>query len=460
MDPTISPFPLTGVQMPAWMLRFDKHGACTSPGTREALLQRLHSVPPSDVIVFSHGWNNDFDDAAGMYADLMRRFEVLCAEHPPTRRFDPLFVGIVWPSIWLSFDDGPAIASSGLLGQADATLTALADQVAATGGAAALERIYALLAAPGIDDADAAELARLIAPAFGLVDDEGAAADGRSTVADDVLVMMRAMDAASPAARMDDTDDIDDFSRPAGAGSPTAAGSAQMAGKLQLLDPRTALRLFSIYQMKDRAGTVGFRGVSSLLRDLLGVHTQGGIEGPRIHLIGHSFGCKVLLSAICAAPLPRPIASLFLLQPAVSHLCFSESVPGTGRPGGYRAALLPERVMAPIFTTYSRRDVPLHNTFHLALRRAGDLGEAQIAADGEATSAGAPSSRYAALGGYGPRGAGQILVDPLPGAGDSHLPLGTTPIVAFDGSQGQIKGHGDITGPAIAWALHRLVFRN
>ena len=457
MIATTGPYPLRDVHMPTWLLRFDEHGACTSPATRAQLLDKVRAESPTDIIVFAHGWNNDFDDAAGMYAELLQRFEAACADHPPQRAFKPLFIGLVWPSIWLSFDNGPDIAAGGLADRAQTVLTELAQRVAATSGPTGLERVYALLAAPGIDDADAAELARLIAPAFGLMADEGAATQGRNTVADDVLAMMRAMDAAAPGATPapNDGGDDDDFSRKADApqGMP-APGDAQVAGLLAKLDPRIALRLFSLYQMKDRAGTVGFHGVSALLRELL------AIAGPRVHAIGHSFGCKVQLSALCAQPLPRPVASLLLLEPAVSHLCFADAVAGTGQPGGYRAALSAERVTPPIFSTYSRNDGPLHDTFHLAVRRAADLGEVQIAADPDSTSAGAPPSPFAALGGYGPRRAGQVLVDPLPAAGaDFALPPGNPAIVAFDGSSGAIKGHGDITGPQVAWALHRLVFR-
>ncbi len=471
MPATPGPYPLKGVDMPTWLLRFDQHGACTSLATRAMLLERLHTAPPSDLVIFCHGWNNDFDDATSMYAAFLRNFEALGAAHPPGRPFDPLFIGVLWPSIWFSFDRGPDIASgdsgttAGSAGPAEALLAELAGRIAASGGAAGLERVYALLAAPAIDDADAAELARLIAPAFGVAADEGAAMGGRNTVADDVLAMMHAMEAAGPTGRPPQSDDIDDFSRPADAGD-AAAGPARprVAGGLGWLDPRHALCLFSLYQMKDRAGRVGFNGVASLLRDLLGgtgaVSTAGAAAQTRVHAVGHSFGCKVMLSAICAQPLPRPVASLLLLQPAISHLCFADKLAETGQPGGYRAALSAERVTPPIVSTYTRLDKPLHTAFHLAVLRAGDLGEVQIAGDSMSTTAGSPPSRFAALGGYGPRQANQVLVDPLPPAGSAMAwPGGDVPIVAFDGSQDMIRCHGDITGPALAWALHRLVFR-
>jgi hypothetical protein len=457
--PTITgPFPLEGVQMPTWLLRFDKHGACTSPSTRAMLLERLRSGAASDVILFSHGWNNDFDDAAAMYSRFLREFETLTAAHPlqrPGAGYAPLFVGVVWPSIWLSFDSGPQIAAaSGDAAEAvtdSAAAQALADRVAAGGGAPAAERLYALLALPRLDDAQARELAVLAAPAFGtLADDEtGVACD---TSAEALLATLRAKQqaagGAAPARRP-----IDEWGIAPPAG---ATGEPQAAGLLSFLDPRQALRLFSVYQMKDRAGVVGAQGVAALLRDLL-----GAAGSARVHAVGHSYGCKVMLSAVCApAPLPRILNSLLLLQPAVSHLCFADLIPRSGKPGGYRGTL--ERVQGPILSTYSASDFPLHNTFHLALRRDSDLGEQDIgiAADVD-TAAGKPPSNYAALGGYGPRRAGQRLIDPMPPAGSDYPVFSAgESLVGLDGSQGkQISSHGDITSPATAWALHRLLAR-
>jgi hypothetical protein len=240
-----------------------------------------------------------------------------------------------------------------------------------------------------------------------------------------------------------------------GIGEGGRAGGPQSAGGVAGLDPRVAIRLFSVYQMKDRAGAVGYKGVSSLLRDVL----TSAPTAARVHAVGHSYGCKVMLSAVCEpSALPKPLHSLLLLQPAVSHLCFADVVPGRTGAGGYREALQPARVRPPILTTYSRNDFPLHSTLHLALRRGADLGEVQIAAT-PSTSAGPPPNRFAALGGYGPRNAGEELVDPFPSAGESYPWLNDARIVGLDGSGGQIKGHGDVVNDATAWALYQLVFR-
>ncbi|MCX5542153.1 hypothetical protein M3A49_22065 [Paraburkholderia sp. CNPSo 3076] len=459
------PYPLEGVRMPTWLLRFDKHAACTSPVTREQLLHTLRNAPPSDLIFFSHGWNNDFDEAAELYARFLRHFEAHTAAHPVVRAngvpFTPLFVGVVWPSIWLSFDSGPQIAAAVEPPASDsAVVEALIDKLADLGSEASIERVYALLALPRLDETQALELASLIGPAFGTVHDEETGIGARGTSVDELLSMWRAMQQAqdggsTPAPSLDDWG-----VPPADAAESQGGGAAPLetAGLFSFLDPRNALRLFSVYQMKDRAGLVGARGVAPLLRDVLQAAPAVGV-----HAVGHSYGCKVMLSAVCApASLPRPLSSLLLLQPAVSHLSFADDIPRIGRPGGYRASLTPERVRPPILSTYSRNDFALHETFHLALRRDSDLGEQPIdmAAGDDATSAGKPPSNFAALGGYGPRRAGQRLIDPMPAAGAPYPDFAPAhPIVGLDGSQGLIGGHGDVTSPATAWALYRLVTR-
>ena len=163
------------------------------------------------------------------------------------------------------------------------------------------------------------------------------------------------------------------------------------------------------------------------------------------------FGAKVMLSAV-AAPRRRvrKLAAMLLLQPAVSHLSFAEQVPGRGGAGGYRPVL--ERVAGCIFSTFSTGDFPLHDVYHHTLLRRSDLGELGIAAAGE------PPSPYAALGGYGPRGAGEYLVDPIPGPGTPIEIPDRARLVGLDGShEARIAGHGDVTSVYTAWCLAELV---
>ena len=163
------------------------------------------------------------------------------------------------------------------------------------------------------------------------------------------------------------------------AGTPQAAFG--LGGILKMLDPRNLLKPFTVWQMKDRAGTVGANGVAKLLTTLLST-TRRTPERPetRVHLLGHSFGCKVVMSATCTpATLPRLIESALLLQPAISQYAFAPTVPDRNVPGGFTKAL--ERINRPIMATFSDKDVALTKMFHLALRRHDDLGELKIAAD-------------------------------------------------------------------------------
>jgi hypothetical protein len=143
--------------------------------------------------------------------------------------------------------------------------------------------------------------------------------------------------------------------------------------------------------------------------------------------------------------------AMLLLQPAISHLCFSRNVEGSGLPGGY--ADVPDLVDGAIFSTYSTKDWPLRKIFHLALRRKADLGEARTAAAGQ------PPSKYAALGGYGPFGRDELVhMMTLPEPGEPILAPAGKRIVGLDGSSG-IPGHVEVANPHTASALLELMQR-
>ncbi|MBD8529948.1 MULTISPECIES: alpha/beta hydrolase [unclassified Massilia] len=422
-----------GVDTETWLIKFDKHGDCVSPKTREALLERLEAVPDKPVIVFSHGWNNDFDQATERYSGLLKELEKhLAAQHSSVK---PLFVGVIWPSIWLSFDEGMSIASTPGLAGTDA------EQSYASGLASSLDpagraRFYELMQTPRLDEAGAQELAVLLSGSLMRQAEpmDDAVEDGAAPGPGDLFAAFDAVQRTDAPTGGDD-----DILPEGGSIDGPAGGTPGMAGVLSFLDPRWALRVASVYQMKDRAGKVGARGVAPMLAQILQ-------RSSAVHLVGHSYGCKVMLSALARADTVAKARSMLLLQPAVSHLAFASTLPETKEPGGYH--MIPGRVAKSLVMTYSANDTALHKMFHLALRRKKDLGDVIIA------PAGVPPSRYAALGGYGPRGAGEDLRGPLPQPGMTvQLPTGGSP-VAFDGSEGQIMGHGDVVKPVTAWLLY------
>lgn len=427
-----------GQDVPYYIIPFDKRGVCVGPKTRAHLIEAGRDGGFSDIFLFSHGWNNDWTVATGHYEDFLRGYMDMRASHGlhmPVG-YKPLLVGVFWPSTSLVFGEdetGPGIAA----GDSAAMDTAVAeglDEIAALAEdlpADEAARLYDLVQEDALDYDEALELAEIIKQVY--AEPEAEFGEGEPVAAEDLVAVW-----AAAQAEPKDLDDFGTADAEAGAG-PQAAF---IGGLIKKLDPRPVIRMVTVYKMKDRAGKVGARGVGSLLRDLLQT------TDAKLHLIGHSYGGKVMLSATAFGPVSRKVESMLLLQPAVSHLCFADQVPGTNRPGGYRPVLA--RVNKPIFTTFSAHDFPLTKTFHLALRRKKDLGEAQIAA-------GEPPSRYAALGGFGPRRCGEKLIDILSVNNVYQL----DPNVAIYGLRGDaaIRSHGDISNEATWWALYSLVSR-
>lgn len=437
------PYPLPDVTMPTWLVRFDKDGVCTSPATAAALTQNLASTAYSDVLFYSHGWNTDFSDAVGQYNGFLKEFEAVIARRP-LPAFKPIFVGVTWPSVWWPADKGPDMAAGDAGAHPDSLRSNVADDLAASLPADQRAEFYELADRPTLDDRGALALATLVARLMGKTPEEVDGTDASIITPEGILKLVKNL-AYAQRGPVNQNDDLESFGMVGG-------GSAGVSAAGESSNPFDFLKLASVFQMKDRAGTVGWNGVAVLLRALLSATPA------RVHVFGHSFGAKVMLSAICApAALPRFPDTLLLLQPAISHLCFATAIPGRNGAGGYRSAL--DRVRLPIISTFSAMDFPLHDVFHLALRRPADLGELKIAA--AAAGAGEPPNKYAALGGYGPRGAGEHApIAPIPGEGEPFPNLGGSRLVGLDGSSNRITSHGDVMTSFTAWALRAQIERS
>lgn len=441
-----------GQKAPLYIIPFDKDGLCTGPQTRKALVEAVKSGGFSDVFLFSHGWNNDWPTATERYRAFFDAFRKVREDHGGAPAgYKPLLVGVFWPSTALVFGEekGPDIAGGPIGGGADdeeiEALRTATDEIARQLDPSVRERFYELATAEALDKAEARELAALLLP-FYLT--EGDPEDGTADLDADALVDQWSQlpdEAADENEEDEEDDEVKKKPGMVGVGAGPAAGP-QAAGFVDKLVgfPRQAMRAFTVYQMKDRAGVVGARGVAPLLRDLL----AGGAE---VHLIGHSYGAKVLLSAICGGtPLADgAVASLLLLQPAINFWCFAKDVDGEGFSGGFRDVF--RAVRQPILQTWSKWDVPLHRTFHLAVTRKKDLGEVKAAGPLQ-------PERYGALGGWGPRGCpeAEAKTIPMPKVGEPYpdLTAETPQIYALDGGGNRaVTGHGDVTTPHTAWAL-------
>jgi hypothetical protein len=424
-----------GKTVDLYLLRYAEDGRLLSTETERILKNSLDGV--TEVYLFSHGWNNTFADASSNYLKFVTGYQGQRAQFnlPAPSDYQPLLIGVIWPStsFVLPWESGPAIAAESPVEAArtEEMLRLVTAQVGQDAGGRLAELVDG---SSGLDEDQARTAAEIVIDGLPFTDAEGGSTP---PTVDELLEAWAALDGEAPVPA-----DPNDFGEP---GAPVAA-DPKAAGFFNKFDPRNLLRMGTVWLMKDRAGKVGGHGVAPLVGHLL------GNSPARLHLVGHSFGGRVVLSSIAMAPLPRPARSMLLLEPAVNRWCFAEKLPSRGS-GGYQPVL--DRVELPILSTFSKYDMPLTQAFQLAVR-GSSLGEPKIAAMGD-------TDRYGALGGYGPAGLGD-LGDVQPaikaGAAKYAFPAGKE-VIAVDGGvdidgKPAIGGHSDVNNPTTWWALHCL----
>ena len=430
-----------GATADLYLLRYDDAGRLRSPLTETQLKGSLAGI--SDVFLFSHGWNNIFATALDRYRSFITGYIQQRRQYavPVEAGYRPLLTGIIWPStdFVLPWEAGPKIAAAPdpdgpEASQTEQMLSFVTEHFDLDTDAAFTELV------DGRTELDADEARQAAAIVLAELWPDADPDDGASRPAvDELLAAWSTIDGAQTPVPAD-PDDFGTVGQAATATGPAVAGGFS-------LDPRSLLRMATVWKMKARAGQVGVAGVGPLVRHVL------DHSGARLHLVGHSFGARLLLSALTSAESARPAHSMLLLQAAVNRWCFAEDVAGTGRPGGYNPVL--NLVEKPILTTFSAYDEPLTKVFQLAMR-GGHLGEPDIAALGN-------TELYGALGGFGPAGLGALSAiesAAIPGSEDYDL-AGGRKVIAIDGSikiggRPAITGHGDISNQTTWWALHCL----
>ena len=198
------------------------------------------------------------------------------------------------------------------------------------------------------------------------------------------------------------------------------------------------LNLATYYQMKTRAGTVGGKGVAQLLRQIRAVRPD-----LRIHLVGHSFGARLVTAAALATGAEVRPASLTLLQGAFSHNGFSGSFKHEGKQmqGHFRTVISERRINGNVIITHTQNDTAVGLAYALASRISGDA----TAGVGDAEDV---------FGGMGRNGARHtnesVFGSMLAADGKYSFEPGRIHNLQSDAF---IADHSDITKPAVANAL-------
>jgi hypothetical protein len=361
-------------------VEFDKAGRIFDPRQLESALEHVRTC--TDAIVISHGWNNDRADATDLYDRFFEKVADLIAEgHVPElsqRRF--AVIRILWPS--KRFTDSELIPGGGAASVAagptlDAALIA------------ALERL-------GMDaerlghEAPSDLRGRIVSDAQALVPRLGTPAARREFVLHlRSLVNPAAADAEDGSLEFFARDPEDLFAElnepvaaPIAPGVGGAAGvGGPSGGAAGLRDvfrgvSAAAYRLVNFttyYEMKERAGLVGRTGVRQMLGEIRGVNAS-----VRLHLVGHSFGGRLVTAAARELAPHTPAVTLALIQAAFSHNGLGAKYDGE-RDGHFRPILSDSRVSGPILITHTKNDLAVGIAYPLASRfafqKAAALGD-------------------------------------------------------------------------------------
>ena len=421
----------------------------------------------SDLIVVSHGWNNHMAEARQLYEELLGSARAVAAGGSvPLADRKIGVVGILWPS--KKFADKELIPAGG---------------AASAGGAQPQAEVEDRLAAfaEALDDPAVAPEIEELRRAVGRLEDS---ADARRLFADKVRVLLPGAHAdaddgsaaffAAPAEelfRRLEAPFLPQRPGPVGGGAggaaggvmggatggalggvmgagvtPGAGGPGGPGGAAGLGDwfsgmnaaARRILNYGTYYVMKARAGRVGAGGVRKIVAAVRGHRSR-----TRVHLVGHSFGGRVVTAAAKAlgdAGEPQP-ASMSLLQAAFSHNGFARRFDGD-KDGHFRSVMRDRAVAGPVLVTHTHNDTANGLAYPLASRFSG----------ADAAAVGGPDDRFGAIGANGAQHTPEARPGTLLAAGSPgyHFEAGRLYNLQADA---YIEDHGDVTGPEVAYGI-------
>jgi hypothetical protein len=310
--------------LPYYELTFAADGKLTSGG---GLPAAVAAGGITNLFVFAHGWNDSVQTARGLYRSM---FKMLAGMLGPDRPGTAV-VGVIWPSLLFPEDDpsGPGTPSTG-------AQLAAALAPAFPGQEHNLTTMGAML---DQQPQDAAQLVQFHQLASGLVTTPSLAPE----------------DAGPAAAITGATSAV--FGQAAAMTKTPGSGAQGLPNPFQALwsGGKEVLRSMSYYEMKNRAGVIGRAGLGPLLASLAPAGSP-----LRVHLMGHSFGARLVSFALTGLPATAtggasPVKSLTLIQGAFSHFSFARPTPCRAVPAGALASVL-DRVDGPLLSTFTAAD--------------------------------------------------------------------------------------------------------
>jgi hypothetical protein len=396
----------------------------------------LADGPCTDLIVMSHGWNNDAREARELYKQLAASMRELFNQGriPALQDRKIALVCVLWPSKKFADEQGNVGGAAGVGSAVEAL--AVTDQIND------LRTLF--------PDPESQQILDSLVELVPQLEDSGSA---RKKFADQLRALLDADAADDEDATKDlfDTDGgelMDRLAMPLlipgppggqpgdGAGVDGGGGAAGFGDLLSgpLGAAKKLLNFTTFFEMKARAGEVGARGVAPVVAQI-----KQSRPGLNVHFLGHSFGARVVSAA--AKQLPQDsVATITLLQGAFSHHGFARDFE-PGRNGFFRQIIDNKTVRGPVVITKTANDRAVGFAYAVASRISNDaaagVGDARdkfggIGRNGAVKTAEAKDGQLLAVGGgyaFQPRVLHNLLADEF------------------------IKDHSDVKGPQVAYAV-------
>ena len=399
----------------------------------------------TDLVIFSHGWNNDKAQATSLYDNFFRSIaEVIDADVVPLGPDKHIAaVRVFWPSKKFAEEDLiPGGGAASAARENENALLHLLDE---------LKHDPVLLGSRDLDESriPALNRAKELVPKL-----------NSKEAQHEYVQCLRAI--LNPDEKHQDDGSVEFFSNnpetlfenlsvpvplsvvASGGGATSLQGAAGFPG--DHLDgigaaARRIANYATYYQMKSRAKSVGRSGLGLVL-----ARVRTAKPDLRLHLVGHSFGGLVVTAAAATLGTNTDGVSMTLLQAAFSHNGFAVKFDGT-HDGGFRTVLGDKRISGPMLITHTKNDKAVGVAYPLASRIARHV----------ASALGDENDPYGGLGRNGaqrtPEATGSV--ESLKAVGESYN-FQRNRVFNLRADK-FIKDHGDVTGHQVAYAfLHCL----
>lgn len=434
--------------LPYTEVEFRNDATLVDPQAPDRATDMIRTRGVRDLLVLSHGWNNDMADARQLYAGLLAQIAAVAPAVPALAGRQRGVLAVLWPSKRFADEDLIPGGAASLGSPGDATLVvSMLEQLKGTfdapGADAALARAQALVPALETDPVARRNFVDAVRSVLSRRDDNEV--DGSDVFFEqdgDALIQALSTTGAD--------DDIDMVA--AGGGGAASIGSASpevsAGGAAGLRDvfggvtagARNLLNYATYYQMKERAGTIGQTGLNPILRSIRAQFPQ-----IKVHLVGHSFGARLVTAAAAGPASPDGVVceTLTLLQAAYSHYGLAENYE-PGKNGLFRnvVANRPAPVRGPVVITLTKNDRAVGIAYAIASRVAGQV----------ASALGDASDKYGGLGRNGAQKTPDTRAGTLLPVGGSYGGFAGNKLFNLN-ADAVITDHSDIGRPEVAYAI-------